>query len=361
MAGDRIRMTVNTTGFLNAGEQSRFETVADDIKLTGDTVEVHGLASTDGPTALNDTLSCNRALAGVRLLTGRGVAAAKINGVFKHGEVVGPAADMRSIVLVRAAGGRRPPPGPETITSETVVTDPAPRTRTTVGVGEEVDLTHTPGTATWATTAGTLSATTGVTVRLTAPDTAQRVTVTGDAARIEFNVLAPTSVAMDREPGTGVKHTRNFPDSGVQTRVFLGPDTVNFSRVRYRERDVGAATTGTYTCFGPTTPHCGAGVGNPCPDKALTNTVVAGMGTQSVLGDCAYSGHCGGTAPFAPGSLSFSIPYEYSVPPDPFHAITTVAQVHTLAADASTLTSSKAGANGTTTVAAATVVQPQCP
>ena len=63
----------------------------------------------------------------------------------------------------------------------------------------------------------------------------------------------------------------------------------------------------------------------------------------------------------SPGSLSFSIPYEYRVPPDPFHAITTVAQVHTLAADASTLTSSKAGANGTTTVAAATVVQPQCP
>jgi hypothetical protein len=97
------------------------------------------------------------------------VAAAKINGVFKHGEVVGPAVDMRSIVLVRAAGGRRPPPGPETITSETVVTDPAPRTRTTVGVGEEVDMTHAPGTATWAMTAGTLSATTGVTVRLTAP------------------------------------------------------------------------------------------------------------------------------------------------------------------------------------------------
>ena len=101
--------------------------------------------------------------------------------------------------------------------------------------------------------------------------------------------------------------------------------------------------------------------GNPCPDKALTSTVVAGMGTQSVLGDCAYSGHCGGAAPFAAGSLSFSIPYEYSVPPDPFHAITTVAQVHTLAADASTLTSSKAGANGTTTVAAATVTIPACP
>jgi hypothetical protein len=254
-----------------------------------------------------------------------------------------------------------PPPPPETITSETVATTPGARTRTTVGVGEEVDMTHAPGTATWATTAGTLSATTGVTVRLTAPDTAQRVTVTGGGARIEFEVLAPTSVAMDREPGTGVKHTQNFPDSGIQTRVFLGPDTVNFSRVRYRELDVGAATSGTYTCFGPATPHCGAGVGSPCPDKALTSTVVAGMGTQSVLGDCAYSGHCGGAAPFAAGSLSFSIPYEYSVPPDPFHAITTVVQTHTLAADASTLTSSKAGANGATTVAAATVTIAACP
>ena len=276
--------------------------------------------------------------------------------------LVGPLT-MGSLDTLFAVPGPPPPPVAETITSETVVTQPGLRTRTTIGVGEEVNLTHAPGSATWSTTAGTLSATSGVTIVLTAPDTAQRLTVTAGGATLDFIVLAPTAVVMDREPGTGVKHTQDQPDSGVQTRVFLGPDTVNFSRARYREIDVGAITSspGAYSCFTTATPHCGAGVGNPCPDKALLDVVVAGMGTQSELGDCAYSGFCIAPAPFVPGSIMFVIPYEYRVGAGSFHRFTTVVQIHTLAADASTLTSSKAGANGTTNVAAATVVQAACP
>jgi hypothetical protein len=167
---------------------------------------------------------------------------------------------------------------------------------------------------------------------------------------------------MDREPGTGVKHTLNQPDSGIQTRVFLGPDTVNFTNVRYRELDVAGTGTGVYSCNPASGGHCGAGGGgNPCPDKAMTDTVVAGFGTKSVLGDCAYSGHCGTAPPFAAGTVSLSIPYEYKVGTGPFRAFFTVAQAHTLAADGSTLTSDKAGAHGDTTVAAATVVIAQCP
>jgi len=236
-------------------------------------------------------------------------------------------------------------------------------------VNEEVNLTHAPGSAAWTTSVGTapLSATTGTTVVFTAPDTfpatTQRITVTAGAATISFDVLAPTSVAMDREPGTGVKHTLNQPDSGIQTRVFLGPDTVNFSRVRYRERDVPGVPTvpGVYSCNTFSTGHCAGAVAGACPDKALTSTVVAGKGTQSLRGDCAYSGHCGTAPPFTPGSITVTIPYEYRVGTGPFRRFTTVAQVHTLAANASTLTSSKAGANGTTTVAAASVVIAQCP
>ncbi|HSN40657.1 MAG TPA: DUF4157 domain-containing protein [Burkholderiales bacterium] len=260
------------------------------------------------------------------------------------------------------------PPGPapappESITSQTVVTSPGARTRTKIGVGEEVNLTHAPGTAAWTTTGGTLSAANGVTVILTAPDTAQTITVRAGTATISFDVIAPTSVAMDREPGTGVKHTLNQPDSGIQTRVFLGPDTVNFNRVRYRELNVAGVPTvpGVYSCNTFSTGHCAGAVAGACPDKALTNTVVAGKGTQSVLGDCAYSGHCGTAPPFVPGSITVNIPYEYKVGAGAFHAITNVPQVHTLAADASTLTSSKAGAAGATTVAAATVAIPQCP
>ncbi|WP_084226787.1 DUF4157 domain-containing protein [Nitrosospira sp. NpAV] len=255
------------------------------------------------------------------------------------------------------------PPPPETITSQTVVTSPGARTRTTIGVGEEVNLTHAPGSAAWTTTSGTLSAANGVTVIFTAPDTAKRITVNAGTATISFDVVAPTSVAMDREPGTGVKHTLNQADSGIQTRVFLGPDTVNFSRVRYRELNVaGVPTTpGVYSCNTFSTGHCSGATAGACPDKALTDTVVAGKGTQSVLGDCAYSGHCGTAPPFVPGSITVNIPYEYKVGTGAFRAIRNVAQIHTLDADASTLTSSKAGATGSTTVAAAGVVIPQCP
>ncbi|HMB36995.1 MAG TPA: DUF4157 domain-containing protein [Methylomirabilota bacterium] len=258
--------------------------------------------------------------------------------------------------------GPTPPAPAETITSQTVATTPGARTRTRIGVGENVNLTHAPGSTAWTTTAGTLSATNGTTVILTAPDTAQKITVRAGGVTIQFDIVAPTSVSMDREPGTGVKHHLNRADSGIQTRVFLGPDDVNFSNVRYRELDVAGTGSGVYSCNPFSGGHCGAGGGgNPCPDKAMTNTVVAGMGTQSVLGDCAYSGRCGGTPPFGAGTTSLSIPYEYRVGAGPFHQFTFVGQAHILAADGSTLATAKAGATGTTTVAAATTAIVQCP
>src|SRR5215831_6897194 len=64
--------------------------------------------------------------------------------------------------------GPTPPAPVETITSQTVATTPGARTRTRIGVGENVNLTHAPGSAAWTTTAGTLSATNGATVILTA-------------------------------------------------------------------------------------------------------------------------------------------------------------------------------------------------
>ena len=48
---------------------------------------------------------------------------------------------------------------------------------------------------------------------------------------------------MTRPTGSGVKYTLNRPDSGIVADVFLGPDTVNFSRARYRELDVPGVPT----------------------------------------------------------------------------------------------------------------------
>jgi hypothetical protein len=237
-------------------------------------------------------------------------------------------------------------------------------------VGEEVNLTHAPGSAAWSTTVGPapLSAVNGDKVIFTAPDThpatTQRITVTAGGATIDFTVLAPTTVAQDRVTGTGVKHNLNRPDSGITALTFLGPDTVNFSRIRWREMDVaGVATPGVYSCNPARTGHCGAGGGGaPCGDNPLSDIVVAGKGTQDLPPpDCAYSGDCATAPPFAPGSVTVNIPYEYQVGAGAFHSITTVPQVHSLAADGSTLTTTKAGASGTTTVAAASLALVQCP
>jgi hypothetical protein len=229
-------------------------------------------------------------------------------------------------------------------------------------VGEEVTLTHAPGAAAWSAPLGKFSVANGPTTIFTAPDTAQaRLTVTGGTATKDFEVVAPTSVAMDREPGTGVMHALNRPTSGIRTRVFLGPDTVNFNKVIYHEMDVaGVATAGVYSCNPFRGGHCNAGGGGvPCPDKDMTDTVVAGKGTQSKRGDCATSGDCCGT-PLAAGSVSLSIPYEYKIGAGAFHPIINVPQVHALAPDLTTLTTDKAGAHGDTTVAAVSVAVAGC-
>ena len=329
------------------------------------TFKIHGYASIDGLAAFNQNLACARALkAQVSMITG-GIAASRITDIVNHGPTPGPAIDRRG-VAIEAITSASPAPRTGVIASQTVAVSPGGRTRTTIGVGEEVDLTFSLGSTTWATTAGTLifiAGNPGPLVRFTAPDTAQFVTVTAGAASILFTVLAPTSVVMDRQPGTGVKHTVNRPNSGIQTRVFIGPDSVNFYNVRYRELDVAGVPTdpGAYSCNTFDAGHCGVGAGSPCTEKALSDTVVVGMGTQSVLGDCVYSGSCPEGPPFIPGSITLNIPYEYRVGTGPFSQITEVAQVHALAPDASTLTTSKAGANGTTTVASPTVKIPQCP
>jgi len=336
------------------------------LAAVAEPVRVDGFASIEGPPSLNWPLSCRRAESLKQELISPSDGSPGISGgsitLFAQGETnqFSP-----SLAPNRRAQAHIPavPLVPPTVTSETVETSPGVRTRTDIGVGEEVDLTHSVGSVTWTTSGGTLSATTGTTVRLTAPDTAQSVTVSGGGVNKIFSVKAPISVAMDREPGTSVKHIVNRPNSGIQTRVFLGPDTVNFVNVRYRELDVPGVVTspGVYSCNPASSGHCAGAVGGACPDKAMSRSVVSSMGTKSVLGDCAYSGSCPTTAPFVSGSLTLTIPYEYKVGSGSFRSIINVTQLHRLAPDASTLTTSKAGASGTTIVTAATTTIAQCP
>jgi outer membrane protein OmpA-like peptidoglycan-associated protein len=345
-----------------------------------DDVTVDGWTSSDGSQAVNWRLSCERAAVVRALLDARGIPTSKIR-VVAHGESTEfSATDLapnRRVVISRTPAPTplapptpvpdaptTPPPAPagvETITSQTVLVSPGARARRTVGVGEQVRLTHSPGTATWTKTDGALSATNGVTVTWTAPDTRKHAAIRADGAWIDFEVIAPTGVHMDRFPGTGVKHTQNHADSGIEVQPFLLPDTVNFRNVQYRELNVAAVTSGVYACFGAATGHCAQPAGGACQALTMLDTVVAGKGTQATLGDCVYSGDCVTAAPFAASSIVFDIPYEYRVGAGPFRRFRVVHQESNVAADGVTLTSLKVGARGTTTVAAATVAIAACP
>jgi hypothetical protein len=258
-------------------------------------------------------------------------------------------------VTYRILRRRRRRKRPAKIIHLTKQAGPLSRTRTTIGVGEEVFLEYTQGPTTWTTTGGRLSVAPGVPaakVTLDAPDTAGIIVVTAGTASVSFTVLAPSGVFMERRGG--MKHTfKGIPDSGIRVRPSILPDTVNFYRITYHEMDIPFTPTvpGVYSCNPFKTGHCGAGGGGvPCPDLPVTNKVVSGKGTETVRDDCAYSGHCGSAHPHIPGSVSGNIPHEYKVlgpTGGAFHAFAPVLQHHSLAADRLTLTTTKASATGT--------------
>ena len=242
------------------------------------------------------------------------------------------------------------PPKPEKITSRTVAKSPGARTRTTIGTGENVMLKYSGGSTTWTTTGGKLNRTTGANVVLSASDTAQSITVTAGSATIIFVVVAPSGVFMDRRGA--MQHDQGYPNSGIRIRPYILPDSVNFYNIVYHEMDVnGVATPGEYSCNPFRAGHCRAGGGGvPCPDINVTDNVVSGKGTETDQDDCAYSGWCTNTPPFSPGSVSLSIPHEYKVGGGSAHPFAPVSQVHTVEADGNTLTTTKDGENGKTTV-----------
>lgn len=112
--------------------------------------------------------------------------------------------------------------------TETFTTDPADRTRTKVGVGENVQLTLHPSTlgpVTWSITGnGTLSAMNGNPVTFTAHDRASVPTITATygsgSCDVTFNVVEPTSeIAAKKSEDT-------FPAGTQGAGMFLSPITV---------------------------------------------------------------------------------------------------------------------------------------
>lgn len=265
-----------------------------------------------------------------------------------------PAAPPPTVPGAPAGGGTPPPPPPPvpactgcSATSQTISTQPANRARTTVGVGEEVDLDGGSGACavtTWTLSGpGRLSTTSGSTTRFTAADRAGSATITGTCSHgttttITFTVVEPSGLRMRRADASGGNgHTVNRPDSGMRLEIFLLPDTVCFYNVDWSELDCPCAASGVYAAFN------GVGHDANASSKAFSGsqTVVSGFGTKMNALDHAYSGDTGLTAPFTPGQLQFNIPNRFKVGTGAWKNFTTNVQTSSLAADGNTLATTK--------------------
>ncbi len=260
------------------------------------------------------------------------------------------------------AGGPGPSPAPSpspspsaTITSETYATEPADRSRKTIGVGEPVKLTFSGEDANWTISggAGKLDTKSGKVVLYTASITKATETITAvdtktsAKATIVFDVIRPSGILFDRVPGTGndpepdYYHHKDWPDIGFAAAVYLQPDTVSFQNISVRERDANYSATGYYGW------ENGQSHGATADPEEVTS-FVSGKGWLLEHHDSIWSGRLEGRA-FTPGHETVVIPWEYTAAGNgktgTFYPITQIVQVCTFGIDRKTLTATK----GTTT------------
>jgi hypothetical protein len=202
------------------------------------------------------------------------------------------------------------------LVSQCVAPIPVNLARTNIGVGELVNLSFNPDLPSnstniiWSTTAGSLSATNGVTDLFTAPDNATNVTITATVGNIPvnlyFQILAPTSyanvkiISAENDFGTG------NAGAGMNIDVWIGPTNVSFYQVEIME--VGEIATNATGYFANT---------NTWPANRLDHSqhganewIPLGF-DNSVGSDQAGSGPC--SPPWSPGNFTWPIPADWKV------------------------------------------------
>ncbi len=123
-------------------------------------------------------------------------------------------------------------------------------------------------------------------------------------ATVTLTEIAPTGIADLRRPDTPLRHTHGVPNIGALLDVYFQPDTVSFSRLKWREKDVACICTGYYGALN--------GVGHrPSKDPIQIGPDVPGLGSKLMGWDQAYSGYTSRTPPYPDGTELFNIPNQY--------------------------------------------------
>lgn len=156
--------------------------------------------------------------------------------------------------------------GPFQLVSQCVATNPPNQARTTIGVGEKVNMSFNPPlptNATWSVSAGSVSLTNGPSTLFTAPSNAvTSVTVSAQVGQakpytMNFNVYAPTGIDHAVIIATNnIQGAPNFTsgESGAEMvlNAYFAPTNVSFYRVSVMEVGENATNlTGYFSQFTP--------------------------------------------------------------------------------------------------------------
>jgi hypothetical protein len=199
---------------------------------------------------------------------------------------------------------------PYQLVSQCVATTPANRSRTTLGVGEQVNLFFNPGLPTnaiWTASAGGLSTTNAPSTLFTAPSNATTATITVSVAGKTLPPISYTIV----EP-TGINHSTIFglidyplgeDGVGMTNITWIGPTNVSFDRVYIMEVPENATNiSGYYT---------------NSTSQELAHTTAGHwvqLGQDNAFGDTADQ--YGFPPPWSSGSFTWNIPARWSVNPN---------------------------------------------
>jgi hypothetical protein len=244
---------------------------------------------------------------------------------------------------------------PYKLVSQCWASTPTNRARTTVGVGEAVNVFFQPSlpiNVNWTVSAGSLTSTSGPSTWFVAPSNAATTTITITASigrqsvSIPFTVVAPSGVSAT------ITSTRkqNIPvgvaGAYMHLNVTMQPTNVSFYRVSMLEvTNAATSVTGYFTSHWPS-PHdnvAGAGQWHPVGVDNLID-VANGMDT------CSYYGSSHLPPPWSPGgSFTWPIPGQWKIGNGSTNSLSWSDQVFTLGANG-TFTITKFGQSVTRTV-----------
>ena len=148
------------------------------------------------------------------------------------------------------------------LVSQCVATTPTNQARTTIGVGEQVNLNFSPtlsvtySNVVWSTTGGSLSYTNGTSDFFTAPSSATTVTITatvfGKPITKTFKVIEPTGIDHAQITGTN-SYPLGAAGAGMTNTIWIAPTSVSFYRVSVLE--IGEDATNIWGFFSQWTPQ----------------------------------------------------------------------------------------------------------